>query len=127
MAQTAAQRRKAQREIARKLRAHEPILPKQITARAKAVAGKRKDLLNQIDAWKKKHFGTRPKWSEKGAKYSTRINAKTGERWTTDELEEIWQDLKDADPDDIDRDIVFWRWDNIFEENEDYSSALYYH
>jgi len=126
MAQTAAQRRKAQREVARKLKIHERILPKEITSKAKAVAGRRKDLLNQIDAWKQRHYGNRPKWNEKGSKKASRINGRTGKPWTLDELEEIWETIEEAS----ERDIVFWRWDEIFEENEqdqDYTSALYYH
>jgi len=123
MAQTASERRKAQRQIARKLKTGERILPREITSKAKKVAGRRKDLLNQIDKFKTDHYGNRPKWSAKSAKYSTRINPDTGERWTLDELEEIWKGMQHATDDEIDS----WGWEDVFEEKEDLTSALYYH
>lgn len=123
MAQTAAERRRAQRQVARKLRTGERILPEEITRKARAVAGKRKDLLNQIDAFKKTNYGTRPKWSDKAERYSTRINPDTGQRWTLDELEQIWAGMQRATQAQIDA----YDWENVFEENEDLTSALYYH
>jgi hypothetical protein len=123
MAQTAAERRKAQRQVARKLKTGERILPREITGKARAVAGERKNLLNQIDKFKKDHYGNRPKWSEKSARLSTRINAETGERWTVEQLREIWKNMQAATGDQVDS----WAWHDIFEETEDYASALYYH
>jgi hypothetical protein len=123
MAQTAAQRRKAQREVARKLKTGERILPKEITSKAKAVTGERKDLLNQIDNFKQQAYGSNPRWDEKGSKKASRINARTGERWSLDELREIWNGIQNASKAQAES----WDWEDIFEENEDYASALYYH
>jgi len=123
MAQTAAQRRKAQREVARKLKTGERILPKEITSKAKAVAGERKDLLNQIDKFKQQTYGSNPRWDEKGSKKATRINGRTGERWSVNELREIWDGIQNASKAQAES----WDWEDIFEENEDYASALYYH
>jgi hypothetical protein len=123
MAQTAAQRRKAQREVARKLKTGERILPKEITSKAKAVAGERKDLLNQIDKFKQQAYAGNPRWDEKGSKKASRINARTGKRWSLDELREIWNGIQNASKAQAEN----WDWQDIFEENEDYASALYYH
>jgi len=123
MAQTAQQRRKAQREIARKLKTHQRILPEEFTRKAKAVAGEKKDLFNQIDAWKQQHYGTRPKWNEKTSKKTTRINGGTGKPWTTEELRKILAGIQGASQGQADA----WDWEDAFEENEDYASALYYH
>lgn len=123
MAQTTAERRRAQRQVARKLRTGERILPREITSKARKVAGERKDLLNQVDKFKKLHYGTNPKWTDKGARYSTRINPDTGQRWTLDELRQIWAGMQRATQAQIDA----YDWQDVFEENEDLTSALYYH
>ena len=123
MAQTAQQRRAAQRRLAKNLREHKPILPPEITKKAKAVAGKRKDLLNQIDAFKERKYSGRGKWDEKGSRASTRINGNTGKLWTVTELEEIWEGIQGTSQIQADN----YDWTDVFEENEDYVNALHYH
>lgn len=112
-------RRSAQRKLARDLKAGNPILPKEITSKAKSVVSERKSLVKQIYDIKQNAFGDRPKWNAKNALKAINIHDKTGKLRSVSDLRHILNTLRNAaTPDSVfsDEDI-----------DDDVISALHYH
>lgn len=79
-------RRQAQRQLARDLKAGNPILPTKITSRAKSVHAENKKLVDQIQAIKKRAFGDRPSWNAKRSRLAIIRDDKTHRARSVSEL-----------------------------------------
>lgn len=85
----AQQRRQAQRQLARDLKAGKPILPAKITSRAKTTPAESKKLVDQIQEIKKQAYGDRPSWNAKRSRKAIVADDKTGHVRSLSELRRI--------------------------------------
>jgi hypothetical protein len=82
-------RRQAQRQLARDLKAGKPILPTKITSRAKSVSSENRRLVDQIQAIKKATYGDRPSWNAKRSRKAIIADDKTGKVRSLTDLRKV--------------------------------------
>jgi hypothetical protein len=128
MAQAAAERRSAQRKIAKEIKTGtfkpSPIGKKARDA-AKAYLQEKSELIKTIREYKNQVYGGTAKFNQRRSDKNVRINPKTGKERFIEELRVIAYTCERI-TEDNDRDNFYWQWDNIFEDAE-YESAFYYH
>jgi hypothetical protein len=87
-------RRIAQRQLAKDLKAGKPILPTKITSRAKSVHAENKKLVDQIQAIKVQAYGGRPSWNAKRSRLAIQRDDKTGRVRSLSELRTVLQTIQ---------------------------------
>jgi uncharacterized coiled-coil DUF342 family protein len=128
MAQSASERRSAQRKIARELK-EGTFKPSPIGSKAREKAKdyrkEKSELIKEIREYKNRLYGHTPRFNQRRSDKNVRINPRTGKDRTIEELRTIWGILEQIDEDN-ERDEFYWRWDNLFEDIE-IESTFYYH
>lgn len=95
--QTPAQaRRSAQRKLARDLKQGKPILPKEITRKAKEVVNKRSELVNRIADYKKQTFGDKESFNARRSRQAVERDRQGNPR-SIAELRQAAEDLDNGE------------------------------
>ena|ERR1700722_8398225 len=117
MAQTPAERRKAQRALARDLKAHKKILPESITRAART----RGQVVRDIQRFKNERFGARPAFNQRRSDKNVKFDTDGNER-SIETLRKIERVLARARMEDDYSAIYF----DLAADETDLESALYY-
>jgi hypothetical protein len=120
---TSAERRAAQRRLAKQI--HERTYkPSNIGAKARQAAKSRaEELIDKIQALKKKHFGQRPKWNAARSRMYVKVDPATGNPRPVRDLKQILADIEEWDASDIPGD-----WHGLVAISDgEYETAFYYH
>jgi hypothetical protein len=124
MAQSA-QHRAAQRRIAREIR-EGTYRPTGVGKQAREVASNQ-PIIREIQEYKNRIYGHQPKFNQRRSDLSAASNPKTGKPWSREQLEKILA-VVEASQADYDRDAAFFRWDDLFDDDDgDLGNAFYYH
>lgn len=126
MAQTAAERRQAQRVLAKQIKTN-TYQPSAIGKKARETAQKYRDEKKRIIAlirwFKNKKWGSRPRFHQRRSDLYARVNPETGREWTIEQLRDIQKMINENVLSPYDRD-----WHTLAAMvTEDERSSLFYH
>lgn len=124
MAQTAAERRSAQRRLAREIKTG-TYKPSAIGEKSRQLSGERTRLINKIAAFKYDLYHLRPKFNKKRSFHTVGANPETGRRRDIEELRDLARIVDESLEND--RDPLHWQHDEIFADTEFDDNSFYYH
>jgi hypothetical protein len=124
MAQTASERRAAQRQLAKEIKSG-TYKPSKIGAKARDAAkdyrAEKTQIVNMIREYKNREYGSHPRFNQKRSDKSARVNPQTGKDWTIGELREIRRDINIAIAEQLD-------YAGLHDLDHDYDdSPFFYH
>ena len=123
MAQTPAERRAAQRQLAKDLKARREgkkveILPKSITHAART----KEQIIHDIQKAKNERFASNPRFNQRRSDKAVRMDPESKQPRTINQLRKIDKVLRDAKRTD-DYSAIYY---NLAADEDDLESALYY-
>jgi hypothetical protein len=122
MAQSAAERRAAQRRTAKEIKTG-TYVPSPIGRKSRELSARREQLIRKINGFKRRQWGKRPRYREKGNNLNTRRH-QDGKLRETGELQAIADELDSGDTAFSDD----WHaWSQLFGEDGLDDTSLFYH